>query len=322
MLGLAQQIQRDPVGVIVPVGDDQNLGRTRDHVDADTPEDPALGGGDKGIAGAGDLVHRGYGLRAIGQGGNRLRATDAVDRIHPRNARGQQHQRIHHPVGHGAADDQPLYPGHAGGNGVHQYRGRIRRKPPRHIKPRRRNRGPAPAKSRTGGIFPHLIHRPLAVVIGTDAVGGEFQRRAIFGTDRGNGRVGFAFRNGHGFRRQRQAVMAGGQLQHGGVAPAAHIRDDGSSGGIHVFRLFPLHSQQGREGRLETGIAGVQENRHRTLPYCPHPPRLALAKHHPQIPVSSPVLKYPRGSGGGKPPGVTPLQTSTGCPGTFSEGAR
>jgi hypothetical protein len=119
-----------------------------------------------------------------------------------------------------------------------------------------------------------------------------------------------------------QAVKPGCQVEHRRIAAAADIGDDGGDGGIHIFRLFALHAQKGGEGGLETGIGCVQEDRHRTLPYCPHPPRLALAKHHPQIPVSFPVLKYPRGSGGGKPPGVTPLQTSTGCPGTFPDGAR
>ncbi len=125
MLGLAQQIQRNPVRVIVPVRDDQNFRGARNHVDADTPEDPALGSRDKGVAGAGDLVNRGNGLRAIGQGCNRLRAADAIDGIDPGDACGQQHQRVHHPVGHGAADDQMFNPGNPCRNGIHHHRRRV-----------------------------------------------------------------------------------------------------------------------------------------------------------------------------------------------------
>ena len=63
VFGLAEQVERDPVGVVVAVGDHEDFRRPGDHVDADAAEDPALGGGDIGIAGAGDLVDRGDRLR-------------------------------------------------------------------------------------------------------------------------------------------------------------------------------------------------------------------------------------------------------------------
>ena len=56
MLGLGQQIGRDPGGIGRAVGDDQHFGGAGDHVDADGAEDLALGGGHIGIARADDLA--------------------------------------------------------------------------------------------------------------------------------------------------------------------------------------------------------------------------------------------------------------------------
>ena len=58
MLRLAQQIGGDPVRIVGAIGDHQDFRRPGDAVDADLAEHFALGGGDIGIAGADDLVHR------------------------------------------------------------------------------------------------------------------------------------------------------------------------------------------------------------------------------------------------------------------------
>ena len=183
VLGLGQQVERDPVGVVVGVGDDEDLGRAGDHVDADAAEDPALGGGDEGVAGAGDLVDRGDGFGAVGQRRNRLRAADAIDRVDAGDLGGQQDQRVHLPVRGRAGDDQPLDPGDTGGDRVHQDRGRVGGGAARHIEARGRYRRPAPAKRRPGAVGPAFVLRLLAFVVGADAVGGEFQRGAVLGRD-------------------------------------------------------------------------------------------------------------------------------------------
>ena len=79
VLGLREQVGGDPGRVVRLVGDDQNLGRACDRVDADLAEDLALGGGDIGVAGADDLVDGGDRLRAVSERRDRLRAADAVD---------------------------------------------------------------------------------------------------------------------------------------------------------------------------------------------------------------------------------------------------
>jgi hypothetical protein len=86
VLGLAEQVERDPVGVVVGVGDHEDFGGACDHVDADLAEHAPLGGGDIGVAGAGDLVHRGDAFGAVGQCRNRLRPADPVDFVDPGQA--------------------------------------------------------------------------------------------------------------------------------------------------------------------------------------------------------------------------------------------
>ena len=58
VLGLRQKIGGDPIRIAVLVGDDQHLGRARDHVDADFAEHQALGRRHIGVAGSDDLGDR------------------------------------------------------------------------------------------------------------------------------------------------------------------------------------------------------------------------------------------------------------------------
>ena len=91
VLGLGQQVGRDPRRVGGGIGDDQHLGRAGDHVDADGAEHLALGGGDVGVARADDLADRRDGLGAVGERADRLRAADAVDLGDAGDAGGGEH---------------------------------------------------------------------------------------------------------------------------------------------------------------------------------------------------------------------------------------
>ena len=64
MLGLAEQVDRDDERVGVLVGDDQDLGRAGEQVDADLAEQLPLGLGDVRVAGAGEQVDLADGLGA------------------------------------------------------------------------------------------------------------------------------------------------------------------------------------------------------------------------------------------------------------------
>ena len=94
MLGLGEEVGGDPVGIVVAVGDDQDLARAGDHVDADRAEHLALGGGDVGVARPDDLGDRRDRRRAVGERGDRLGAADAVDLVDAGEPGGGEHQRV------------------------------------------------------------------------------------------------------------------------------------------------------------------------------------------------------------------------------------
>src|SRR5690349_23835664 len=71
MLGLREEVHRDPVRLGPAVADDEDLRRSRDHVDADLAEHLALRGSDIGVARADDLVDARHALRAEGEHGDR-----------------------------------------------------------------------------------------------------------------------------------------------------------------------------------------------------------------------------------------------------------
>ena len=70
VLGLREEIHRDPVGIGGRVGDHQDLGCARHHVDADRAEHAPLGRRDVGVAGTADLVDGGDRRRAVGERGD------------------------------------------------------------------------------------------------------------------------------------------------------------------------------------------------------------------------------------------------------------
>ena len=94
VLGLRQEVGGDPGRIVLRVGHDQDLRRTGDKVDADLAEDAALGGGDIGVARAGDLVDRLDRLRAVGERRHGLRAADAPDLVGAGDLGRQHDQRI------------------------------------------------------------------------------------------------------------------------------------------------------------------------------------------------------------------------------------
>ena len=146
MLGLRQEIGGDPGGIVVPVGEDEDLGRAGDHVDADPAEDAPLGRGDVGIARSHDLVDRRNRRGAVGKGGDRLRAADPIDLGDPEHLGGGKNERVENPVRRRHRHDQPLDPGDLGRDRVHQHRGGVGRRAARHIKPDRFDRPPTLAE--------------------------------------------------------------------------------------------------------------------------------------------------------------------------------
>ena len=122
VLGLGKEVHRNPVGMGARVRDHQDLGRPRDHVDADVPEDAALGGGDVRVAGAHDLVHGGHGCGSVGERAHRLRTAHAKDAVDSRDRGGGEHRGVQHAPGRRGHHHQLRDARDLGRHRAHQYR--------------------------------------------------------------------------------------------------------------------------------------------------------------------------------------------------------
>lgn len=120
VLGLGEQVRRNPVRIVGAVGDDQHLGRTSDHVDAHLTEDAPLGRCYIGVAGADDLIDRCDAVGAEGESCYCLSPADPVDLVHPHQAGGCQDEGIDLAAGMGDDHGQAADAGDFGRQGVHQ----------------------------------------------------------------------------------------------------------------------------------------------------------------------------------------------------------
>ena len=154
VLGLAQEVAGHHDGIGRIVGDDEDLGRTCEQVDADRAEDLPLGLGDVLVAGPDDHVHRAQRRRPVRHRGERLHAAEAVDLVGARRDHRVERRRVDAAVrvgwplraGRRAGDDAPD-PGDAGGRDAHQ-RGGDQRDSVRPARTRRRSPpGSASARS-------------------------------------------------------------------------------------------------------------------------------------------------------------------------------
>ena len=195
MLGLRQQVGGDPGRIVLRVGHDQDLRRAGDQVDADLAEDAALGGGDIGVARAGDLVDRLDRLRAVGQRRHGLRAADAPDLVGAGDLGRQHDQRIEHAARRRHDHDDALHARHLGRHDVHQHRGRIGRRAARHIDADRLERPVAGAEPRAGGVGEVDVLGQQRAMEGLYAPGGEGQRLALRRRHLGRGRLALGVGN-------------------------------------------------------------------------------------------------------------------------------
>ena len=132
MLGLTEQVGGNVGRVGGVIGNDQHLGRARDHVNIDRTERQLFGCCNKGVARADDLVHLRDKARAVGQRGNRLRAADGNNGIYTGDLRRRKHF-VGHILGRRRDHNQLTDTGNLGRNGVHQHARRIRCRAARHI---------------------------------------------------------------------------------------------------------------------------------------------------------------------------------------------
>ena len=257
MLGLAEQIECDPIGVIIPVRDHKNFRRPRDHIDANLAEHPPFRGGNVGVAGAGDRVDGRDRVGAIGQCGHCLRPADAVNLIDARQPRSQQHQRVQNPIRRGHNHRKPFDARNLGRDRIHQNRGRIARQTARHIKPCGRNRAPPPAERCTRVVLPFGILWQLARVVGADTRGGKLKRGTVLGRYFGHGRVNFGYRDAQGLGRQGDTVEFLGQCDHSRITRRANLRDNVGDRVVHIGAVFAFGRQQRCKRLFKIGLIKV-----------------------------------------------------------------
>src|SRR6266508_444534 len=85
MLGLCQEVRRNPCRISKFIGDDNCLCWTRKSINSYHAIDLSLCQGNKQIARSENLIHRANGFRPIRQRGNCLRPTQRVNLIYPSN---------------------------------------------------------------------------------------------------------------------------------------------------------------------------------------------------------------------------------------------
>ncbi len=275
MLGLREQVHRDPVGVGLAVADDQDLRRAGDHVDADGAEHQPLGGGDVDVARADDLVDRGHGLGAVGERRDRLRAADREHAVHAGDVGRREHQLVERAARRRHDHDQLGHAGDDRRDRVHQHRRRIRRLAAGHVQPDAVERADLLAEHGAVGLGVAPAFELLPLGVGADARGRLLERVA-------RGRVDRCVR----LRKPRQRhfefadavgldlVEARGQLEQRRVAARAHRGEDLVDAREHVGRRVRLPREQRVEFAVEPGVAAVES----PDPHVSPPPPLRRAR--------------------------------------------
>ena len=134
MLGLGQQVERERPGIDVAGGEDEQVARAGEAVDADLPEHLALGLLHVQVSGPDDHVDARDGLGPVGERGDRVGAAHPVDRVDAGEPAGREHDRIEVPVRAGRrAHGDLLDAGEPRGDRPHHHRARVRGPSARHV---------------------------------------------------------------------------------------------------------------------------------------------------------------------------------------------
>ena len=267
VLGLRQQVGRDPGGIVSGVGDDQDFGGAGDQVDPHLAEQLTLCLGHPGVAGPGDLVDRTDRPGPPGERRDRLRPADPPDLTDPGDRGGREHQGRDLAARRGHRHRNPFHAGDPGGNGVHQHGARIGRRTARDVKPDGVERRPARPETHPRRVDVGQRLRHLADVKGRDALLRRFQ-----GLDQGRRAVrprGFDFIRRHPQGRNAfrlETVQSGGVTKQRPVAVLANVGDDARRLAGHVGLRFAGARQQRVEIVRETRLRAVEPSRHRARP--------------------------------------------------------
>jgi hypothetical protein len=133
VLGLAEQVGGAELAIHGVIGDDQRLGRPGEQIDADAPEELALGFRHIGIAGPDDHVDSGDRLGAERHGRDRLHAAEHVDVVSAAEMHGGDDGGVRAALERRCAGGDALHAGDARGHDRHVGRGDHRIAPARHV---------------------------------------------------------------------------------------------------------------------------------------------------------------------------------------------
>ena len=174
VLGLGHQIGGHLIGLGRVVSDHQDLTGACERIDRYPSVDGLFGQGDVEVARTADHIHPGDGFGPVGQGPNRLGATDAVHLFHARQVGGGKHGGIGFTTGpRRGHHDEPGHASHLGWHRIHQHRAGVGGPATRHIQPCPLHRPPAPAEQFAMGSGDGQILGPLVLVKGQDPPVGQ-----------------------------------------------------------------------------------------------------------------------------------------------------
>ncbi len=253
MLGLTDQIGREPARVGALVGDDGDFGRARDRVDAHDAGDHALRGGDEDVARSGDLVDRiaqdlavlrlGT-LGAIGEHGDGLGAADRVHLVHAEDGAGGEDGLVRQSIGIVAArrsrDGEGFDAGGLGRNDVHDDGARVHGLATRHVQADALHRNPAFGDAGAFGQVGVERGRHLGSGHGAATAHGFLDGGTHLGVELVDGRL-------HGLDRHAQVLRTDmiellGEIAQGRSAAGLHVIEDR----LHEFgRLIGAHFGSG-----------------------------------------------------------------------------
>ena len=258
VFGLAEQVGGDPVGVVRGIGDDDDLRRAGDHVDADDPVDLALGLRDPGVARAGDDVDVRDAAGAVGECSDALRAADPPQLVDPGEVRGGEDEGIDRATRRRGHHHQPSDAGDARGDGVHQQRGGIGGAAAGDVDARRIDRQPARAEANAGAVRIIGVCGSLALVIGADAGRGEVERDAQARIERfvGGGAIGSV--DAPAGLVRVVAIKGAGEIGERCFAFCADAGDDRGDIAGDIGRGFAAVVDEGGEAGGEVGGGGVE----------------------------------------------------------------
>ena len=222
MLRLREHVRRRELRVGRPVGDDQHLARPGDLIDVGLAVAEPLGGRDVDVPRPDDLVDARHRLGAVSQGGNRLRAADAVEGVHAREMAGGEDDGR----GAGRHHDHLIHPREPRRNDRHQDGGRIECTPARHVHSDALQGCDAQAQARAAPIAEPPRALALPAVKGADAPGGERQIAPHLGGERTVRRRHRRGRDAELARREPHPVELPREGEERAIAPSADGRHD------------------------------------------------------------------------------------------------